>query len=60
MELDGSQHCEPNQLEYDKKRTEYLEKQGYDVMRFSNRDVMGQFRGVCAAIDNAVKYLLQL
>ena len=60
VELDGSQHCEPNQLEYDKKRTEYLEKQGYYVMRFSNRDVMGQFCGVCTAIDNAVKCRLQL
>ena len=60
VELDGSQHCEPEQLEYDNKRTEYLEKQGYCVVRFSNRDVMGQFRGVCTAIDNAVQYRLKL
>ena len=26
IELDGSQHCEPEKEEYDRKRTEYLEK----------------------------------
>lgn len=32
IELDGSQHLE--QEEYDKERTEYLESQGYKVIRF--------------------------
>ena len=55
VELDGSQHCEPAAIEYDKRRTEYLQQQGYRVLRFSNLDVTRNFRGVCEAIDLAVK-----
>ena len=55
VELDGSQHCDPGTVEYDQKRTDYLRSQGLEVLRFSNLDVMRQFRGVCEVIDMAVK-----
>ena len=55
VELDGSQHCEPDEIEYDRKCTEYLQQQGYSVLRLSNRDVMTQFRSVCECIDNVVR-----
>ena len=55
VELDGSQHCDPGKLAYDRKRTEYLRSQGLEVLRFSNLDVMRQFQSVCEAIDMAVK-----
>ena len=55
IELDGSQHYTPEEMEYDRKRTAYLESQGLKVMRFSNLDVMRQFRRVCEAVDMAVK-----
>ena len=55
VELDGSQHCEPDQMEYDRRRTEYLQQKGYYVLRLSNRDVMSQFRSICEAIDTAVR-----
>ena len=55
VELDGSQHYEPEEMEYDKKRTAYLESMGLSVLRVSNLDVMRQFRGVCERIDLAVK-----
>ena len=55
VELDGSQHCTPEEKEYDQKRTEYMQSQGLTVMRFSNLDVMRQFRNVCEAVDMAVK-----
>ena len=55
VELDGSQHCELQAVEYDNRRTEYLQKQGFLVLRFSNIDVMTQFRAVCETIDTAVK-----
>ena len=55
VELDGSQHCSPEKMEYDKKRTEYLQSQGLTVMRLSNLDVMRKFQSVCEAIDLAVK-----
>ena len=59
VELDGSQHCDPGTMEYDQKRTEYLCSQGLEVLRFSNLDVMHQFRSVCEAIDIAVKGRIQ-
>ena len=55
VELDGSQHCTPEEIQYDQKRTEYLQSQGLTVMRLSNLDVMRQFRNVCEAIDMEVK-----
>ena len=55
VELDGSQHCESEAVEYDRKRTAFLERRGLLVMRLSNRDVMEQFRAVCDAIDLTVQ-----
>ncbi|MDY4583462.1 MAG: endonuclease domain-containing protein [Candidatus Faecousia sp.] len=55
IELDGSQHYDPQKMEYDRKRTEYLEAQGLKVLRFTNSDIQQRFRGVCEAIDIAVK-----
>ena len=55
VELDGSQHCTPEKMEYDQKRTEYLQSQGLTVMRLSNLDVMRQFQSICEAIDLAIK-----
>ena len=55
VELDGSQHCEPDEIEYDRKRTAYLQSQGLEVVRFSNLDVIRRFRPVCEAIDMDVK-----
>ena len=55
VELDGSQHCDPENREYDRIRSQFLRAQGLEVLRFSNLDVMRQFRSVCEAIDMAVK-----
>ena len=50
VELDGSQHYTPEEAEYDKKRTAYLENQGLKVIRFSNLDILRRFQAVCDAI----------
>ena len=55
LELDGSQHCESEQIEYDRRRTAFLEQQGLFVLRISNLDVIRQFRAVCEMIDMMVK-----
>ena len=55
IELDGSQHYSPEEIAYDQKRTAYLEQQGLCVLRYSNSDVMAQFRAVCDNIDLAVR-----
>ena len=55
VELDGSQHCEERMLDYDRKRTAYLQSQDLCVFRISNLDVMRHFKDVCAEIDRIVK-----
>jgi len=53
VELDGSQHYEPEEAEKDRIRTKYLESLGLHVLRFTNLEVLQQFRAVCEAIDLA-------
>jgi len=38
IEIDGASHNEPDQAEYDKARTEWLEDRGYKVIRITNED----------------------
>ena len=59
VELDGSQHYVPGTIAYDNARTQYLQKQGFAVLRFSNSDVLTQFRAVCETIDTAVNNRVQ-
>ena len=54
IELDGSQHYEPENRQADQNRTEYLETFGVTVIRIANTDVMRNFRGVCEYIDNLI------
>ena len=51
VELDGSQHYEPEEVEYDRRRTEALSRCGLEVLRFSNADIDRNFTAVCEAID---------
>jgi very-short-patch-repair endonuclease len=53
IEIDGSQHAE-EQAGYDRDRTRWLEKQGYQVIRFWNNDVLLQPRSVADAIYHAL------
>ena len=50
VELDGGQHNEPDEIEYDKQRTAYLNSQGYKVIRFWNNEVNQNIDGVCEEI----------
>ena len=52
IELDGDTHAA--QSGYDVTRTEFLQTQGYQVIRFSNADVMSNLEGVLHAIGIAV------
>jgi len=60
VELDGSQHYSAEELEYDRKRTLYLESLGLQVIRFANSDVMERFQSVCEQIDQIVRTRLHL
>ena len=54
VELDGSQHYEPEMMEYDEQRTKYLNRFGITVLRFSNLDIWENFSGVCEKIEAEV------
>lgn len=54
VELDGSQHYMPQEMEYDEKRSACLEKYGLKILRFSNEDVNRRFQSVCQAIHQEV------
>ena len=59
IELDGSQYYEEEGIKKDAERTEFLEKYGIKVIRFTNREVNDNFRGVCEYIDIVVKQSLR-
>ena len=46
LEIDGGQHNHPNDISYDKERTEYLNSQGYTVIRYWNNDIYNNVDGV--------------
>ncbi len=52
IELDGGQHAE--QLVYDSKRTQWLESQGFQVLRFWNNEVLVNTYIVCEEIFRKV------
>lgn len=56
VELDGSQHYDPEEQEKDARRTAYLNSLGIEVLRFSNRDVMQDFEGVRQAIEQKLRF----
>ena len=55
IEIDGSQHYEPQGMAYDEERTAIFSEFGIEVLRFSNAEINIQFKAVCEAIDLAVK-----
>jgi very-short-patch-repair endonuclease len=50
IEIDGSQHAEPDGIARDVVRTKALEAQGFRVLRFWNSDVSGNLQPVLDAI----------
>lgn len=59
IELDGSQHYQEKELDYDKARTEYLSKFNIKVVRIPNNEVNKNFDGVCRYIDMTVQQNLK-
>ncbi|MGN0629570.1 MAG: endonuclease domain-containing protein [Oscillospiraceae bacterium] len=55
VEIDGVQHYEEKAAKYDGERTEYLEENGIEVLRFLNKDINDNFENVCIYIDDFVK-----
>ena len=48
IEVDGGQHADVS--EYDQRRTEFLNREGFSVLRFWNNEVLQNREGVCERI----------
>lgn len=46
IEIDGGQHNNTNDIEYDNKRTKYLSEKGYKVIRFWNNEIDDNIDGI--------------
>ena len=53
IELDGGQHAQA--IEYDEKRTQFLESKGYTVIRFWNNEVLTNIEGVYEVLIKHLK-----
>lgn len=55
IELDGESHNNPRSQEYDKNRTEFIYQQNIKVIRFLNKDILGNLNGV---LEEIKKYII--
>ena len=55
IEIVGDTHAE--QEEYDEVRTKFLEQQGYQVVRFTNQEVMQNLEGVLGSLTATISEL---
>ncbi len=55
IELDGSQHHEPDAQDYDRQRTQVLQALGLEVLRFDNHQVLTELDGVMTLIESSVR-----
>jgi very-short-patch-repair endonuclease len=55
IEVDGGQHGTGPIAASDLRRTEWLESQGYQVLRFWNSDILGNLDGVLQTIQAAIE-----
>ena len=54
VEIDGSQHSDRPQAEYDRRRTAYLKRLGLRVLRYTDRQVLLELDSVAEEIFRAV------
>ena len=54
IEVDGGQHFTHQGLAPDAKRDEWLTSQGYQVMRFTNIEVLNNLEGVLSQLTEAI------
>ena len=54
IEIDGGQHNEPENIEYDKTRTEYLNTLEYKVIRFWNNEIYENIEGVVLRLKEEI------
>ncbi len=57
IEVDGSQHFEPEGLARDEARTKYFAAEGYSLLRFGNHDVLSNASGVADRIIDILSHI---
>ena len=55
VEVDGSGHYDPKEIQRDDRRSAYFHSLGIQVLRVNNADVNRNFSGVCEAIVFALE-----
>ena len=60
IEIDGGQHYEKEGMDKDRKRDDYLQGLGLNVMRFSDIDVLKNINGILERIYEHLKSTLTL
>ena len=58
IEIDGDSHTEPDQIKYDAARTQWLNAEGYRVIRFTNREVFQHVEAVVQAVADECQRLI--
>ena len=56
IEIDGGYHMNSEQHKEDEKRTEWLEKQGFTIIRFTNDEVLNNIDDVIRTIERYVNH----
>ena len=54
IEIDGGQHNESKNIDYDKTRTEFLNNLGYKVIRFWNNEIYENIDGVMLRLKEEI------
>ena len=54
IEIDGDSHFTDDAIIYDQARTQKLESYGLRIIRFTNKEVLHNFEGVCAVIEGLI------
>ena len=57
VELDGGQHSELEQREYDERRTQWLRSQSFEILRFWNFQVNQEMEAVVDSIHQRIQKL---
>ena len=60
IEIDGGQHNEQKNIEYDKTRTEFLNGLGYKVIRFWNNEIYENIDGVLLRLNKEINPHLEI
>lgn len=54
IEIDGDSHASESARKYDQKRTDFLEAQGLQVVRFTNREVPENIEGAMQTLEEII------